>query len=212
MLCLEAPAFELSIVFRFDSSCGFMVKCVIPKAFSPGGESLSVYNYTIMRCRMKKELLQKSEIKLVGLTARTNNSNEMNPLAAKIGALASSYWSQNVAGQIANRKSPGVTLSVYTEYEGDEHGDYTYFIGEEVSSFDNTPSGLQELIIPAAKYQKFTTPEGAMPAVDAAWQQIWKMSPDDFGGRRAYRADFELYDQRANNPASTSLDIYIGIE
>ncbi len=162
---------------------------------------------------MKKELLEKTEIRLVGLTARTNNSNEMTPLAAKIGALAGSYWSQNVAAQIANRKNPGVTLSVYTEYEGDEHGDYTYFIGEEVSSFDHTPSGLQELIIPAAKYQKFTTPEGAMPeVVIAAWQQIWKMSQDDFGGKRAYRADFELYDKRASNPASTSLDIYIGIE
>ena len=171
---------------------------------------------------MKKELTSKQEIKLVGLTARTNNSSEMNPLTAKIGAVASSYWSQNVARQIANRKNPGVTLSVYTDYEGDEHGDYTYFIGEEVNSFfigeevnsfDDTPSGLQELIIPAAKYQKFTTPEGAMPqVVISAWQEIWKMSPDDFGGKRAYRADFELYDQRASDPAYTSLDIYIGIE
>lgn len=28
---------------------------------------------------MKKELGNKSEIKLIGLTARTNNKNEMNP-------------------------------------------------------------------------------------------------------------------------------------
>ena len=103
---------------------------------------------------MKKELTSKQEIKLVGLTARTNNSSEMNPLTAKIGAVASSDRSQNVARQIANRKNPGVTLSVFTDYEGDEHGDYTYFIGEEVNSFfigeevnsfDDTPSGLQEL-------------------------------------------------------------------
>lgn len=32
---------------------------------------------------MKKELVNKSEIKLVGLTARTNNKNEMNPATSK---------------------------------------------------------------------------------------------------------------------------------
>jgi predicted transcriptional regulator YdeE len=60
---------------------------------------------------MKKELANKSEIKLVGLTARTNNTNEMNPQTSKIGELASRFWSQNIAAQIVNRKNPDVTLS-----------------------------------------------------------------------------------------------------
>lgn len=162
---------------------------------------------------MKKELANKSEIKLVGLTARTNNKNEMNPQTSKIGELAGRFWSQNIATQIPDRRNPGITLSVYTEYDSNEHGDYTYFIGEEVSSFENTPSELQRLTIPAAKYQKFTTPSGKMPeVVISAWQQIWKMASDDFGGDRAYIADFEAYDQRAIDPANTSLDIYIGIK
>lgn len=162
---------------------------------------------------MQKELANKTEIKLIGLTARTNNKNEMNPQTSKIGELAGRFWSQNIASQISNRKNPDVTLSIYTEYDSNEHGDYTYFIGEEVSSFDNVPSGLQKLIIPAAKYQKFTTPSGKMPdVVITAWQQIWEMSANDFGGERAYIADFEVYDQRASDPANTSLDIYIGIK
>ncbi len=162
---------------------------------------------------MRKELENKSEIKLVGLTARTNNKNEMNPQTAKIGELAGRFWSQNVASQISNRKNPGVTLSVYTEYDSNEHGDYTYFIGEEIESFENMPVELQKLTIPAAKYQKFTTSIGKMPEVVInAWQQIWKMLASDFGGNRAYVADFEIYDQRAIDPANTSLDIYIGIK
>lgn len=162
---------------------------------------------------MQKELANKSEIKLVGLTARTNNINEMNPQTSKIGELAGRFWSQNVAGQISNRKNPGVTFSIYTEYDSNEHGDYTYFIGEEVSSCENIPQGLQQLTIPAAKYQKFTTSTGKMPEVVVnAWQQIWKMSANDLGGERAYVADFEVYDQRASDPANTSLDIYIGIK
>ena len=162
---------------------------------------------------MKKELVNKPEIKLIGLTARTNNKNEMNPQTSKIGELAGRFWSQNIASQIPNRKNPGVTLSIYTEYDSNEHGDYTYFIGEEVSSFEDIPSEMQKLTIPAAQYQKFTTPSGKMPEVVInAWQQIWKMSANDFGGERAYVADFEVYDQRAADPANASLDIYIGIK
>jgi predicted transcriptional regulator YdeE len=162
---------------------------------------------------MKKESVNKPEIKLIGLTARTNNKNEMNPETAKIGGLVGRFWTQNIVDQISNRKNPGVTLSVYTEYDSNEHGDYTFFIGEEVSSFENLPSGLHQLTIPAAKYQKFTTSSGKMPAVVInAWQAIWKMTPNDFGGDRAYIADFEVYDQRAMDPDNTILDIYIGIK
>ncbi|VVC75397.1 hypothetical protein AQUSIP_06870 [Aquicella siphonis] len=162
---------------------------------------------------MEKELAVKAEIKLVGLAVRTNNKNEMNPQTSKIGELASRFWSQNIAGQIPNRKNPGVTLSVYTKYDSNEHGDYTYFIGEEVDLFENVSEDLQRLTIPEARYQKFTTPAGKMPEVVInAWQEIWKMSANDFGGERAYIADFEVYDQRASDPANTSLDIYIGIK
>jgi predicted transcriptional regulator YdeE len=162
---------------------------------------------------MKKELANKSQIKLVGLTERTNNKNEMNPQTAKIGGLASRFWGQNIASQIPNRKNPGITFSVYAEYESNEHGDYTYFIGEEVSSFEDTPLELQKLTISAAKYQKFTTSSGKMPqVVISAWQQIWQMTSEDFEGNRAYIADFEIYDQRASDPTNASLDIYIGIK
>jgi predicted transcriptional regulator YdeE len=162
---------------------------------------------------MRKELVTQPEIKLIGLTARTNNKNEMNPQTSKIGELAGRFWGQNSASQIPNRKNPGVTLAVYTQYESNEHGEYTYFIGEEVNSFENVPAEFQKLTIPAAKYQKFTTPSGKMPEVVInAWQQIWKMTSNDFSGERAYLADFEVFDQRASDPTNASLDIYIGIK
>jgi predicted transcriptional regulator YdeE len=162
---------------------------------------------------MQKEIVYKAAIKLVGLSARTNNKNEMNPQTAKIGEIAGRFWSQNIAGQIANRVNPGVTLSVYTEYTSNEQGDYTYYIGEEVSSFENVPPDLKRLIIPPAKYQLFTTSPGKMPEVVInAWQQIWKMSVNDFEGERAYMADFEVYDQRSSDLNNAIVDIYIGIK
>ena len=162
---------------------------------------------------MKKEIANKSEIKLIGLSVRTNNNNEVSPQTSKIGNLMGYYWNHNIASQISDRKNPGVTLSVYTEYDSNEHGDYTYFLGEEVSDFENIPQELQALTIPAGKYQKFTTLAGKMPEVVInAWQQIWQMSAKDFGSERAYVADFEVYDQRATDPANAVLDIYIGIK
>ena len=162
---------------------------------------------------MKKELVEKSEIKLAGISVRTNTKKEMDPQTAKIGETVGRYFGTDIANQIPERKQPGVTIAVYTDYASDEHGDYTYFIGEEVSSLDHVPSILTKITIPASKYQKFTTEPGKMPdVVIQAWQEIWKMSNQDVGGARAYRADFEVYDQRAADPNHTSLDIYIGLK
>lgn len=162
---------------------------------------------------MKKQLTTQPEIKLIGLTARTNNQNEMNPSTAKIGGLVGQFFGGNMAAKIANRAKPGVTLSVYTNYDSNELGDYTYFIGEEVNSFDEVPAGFETLTIPASKYQKFTTEAGKMPdVVIDAWMKIWKMSSEDLGGSRTYVADFEIYDQRAADPMNASLDVFIGIK
>lgn len=161
---------------------------------------------------MQKKRVNKSEIKLIGITIKTNNRNESNPATAKISEIVERYWEQNIHMQIPNRKNPGVTFCAYTNYESDENGDYTYFVGEEVSSLKDVPAGLQPLVIPYSKYIMFTTAVGKMPQIVIdAWQQIWKMSPNDFGGQRTYIADFEIYDQRAIDPFNTSLDIYIGI-
>lgn len=161
---------------------------------------------------MQKEIIQKPEIKLVGLCVRTNNKNEMDPATGKIGPLIQHYWNQNIAAQIQARKNPGVTFSVYTDYATDEHGDYTYFVGEEVSAFNHIPPDLQTCLIASALYQKFTTSAGKMPdIVIQAWQQIWAMTPAELGGKRAYLADFEVYDQRASDPSRAIVDLYIGI-
>lgn len=161
---------------------------------------------------MNQQHVSKPELKLVGLTVRTSNKNEMSPDTAKIGGLFAAYWGQGAPAQISARKTPGVTYSVYTEYASNEHGDYTYFLGEEVSSFDNIPAGMQQLTIPASKYQKFTTQPGQMPSVVIqAWQHIWEMTPADLNGERAYIADFEVYDERASDLSKAVVDIYIGV-
>ena len=164
---------------------------------------------------MQKTLTPLQEIKLVGISVRTNNVNmlEMNPVNNKIAATVQKYFHEGLPEKINNRKKHGVTYCVYTNYESDFTGDYTYFIGEEVDSFDNISEGFESLVIPVQNYAKFTTESGPMPMVCiSAWQKIWTMTAAEFGRERAYIADFEVYDERALDHQNVVLDIYIGIQ
>jgi len=162
---------------------------------------------------MQKEITKLNDLLLVGVFVRTNNKNEMDPETSKIKNVFATYFGNQVAENFKNRKNPGVFYSVYTEYESDEHGDYTYFLGEEVNSLENQNAEFKTITIPAGSYQKFTTEPGKMPdVVINAWQAIWKMTEKDFGGKRKYAADFEIYDQRAMNPSAAVVDVYIGLQ
>lgn len=86
-------------------------------------------------------------------------------------------------------------------------------IGEEVTEVGSLSEGLKAFTIPAQTYAQFTTDAGPMPqVVIAAWQEIWQMRDTDLGGKRAYQADFELYDERARDPQKTVVDLYIGVK
>jgi predicted transcriptional regulator YdeE len=162
---------------------------------------------------MNKTVTELPEVKLVGITARTSNTGEINPDTAKIGATMQRFFTGGMQAQIMERKNPGTVFAVYTNYESDEHGEYIYFLGEEVNDFQNIPQGFETLTIPSQTYMKFTSTSGKMPAVCIdMWQNIWQMNAADLGGMRAYIADFEVYDHRCQNPEHAVLDIYIGIQ
>lgn len=162
---------------------------------------------------MKKTQTSLSQIKLMGITARTNNANEANVSLAKITPTVQKYFHEDLPAKIPHRAKPGTTFCAYTDYESDVTGDYTYFIGEEVSSFEDVPEGFQTLSIPAQVYAKFTTEPGPMPhVIIEAWQKIWQMTSEDFGGSRCFSADFEVYDERASDHQNVILDVYIAIK
>ncbi|MCK4499256.1 AraC family transcriptional regulator [Candidatus Babeliales bacterium] len=162
---------------------------------------------------MKKQHINQEEIKVVGIQVRTNNNFEMNPAEAKIGSLVGKYFGTNVASLIPERKTPGITFCAYTDYESDHTGDYTYFIGEEVTDTSSIPDGYVSLIIPKGDYVKFTSESGAIPnVVLELWQKIWKMNSEEFDGKRLFEVDYEIYDARATDPQSAIVDICIGIK
>lgn len=163
---------------------------------------------------MQQILVEKPEIKLVGLSVRTSYSGELDKMKGLIFPCVQRYFHQALFEKIPHRKRPGTTFCAYTGYDSDHTGGYTYFIGEEVESFDDLLSeDFHRLTIPSQKYAKFTTKPAAMPDVIVnAWEEIWKMPPAKLGGSRCYDTDFEIYDERAADHNHIILDVYVGIQ
>ena len=162
---------------------------------------------------MKKITEELPEIKLVGITARTSNSLEFDPKTAQIGKTMQRFFSENLQDKILHRKTPHKVFAVYTNYESDKNGAYTYFLGQEVTAFENQSAIFQTLVIPNQDYAKFTSSPGKMPEVVInMWQNIWQMKEEDFGGKRSYISDFEVYDERSVDLNNAIVDIFVGIK
>jgi predicted transcriptional regulator YdeE len=161
---------------------------------------------------MHHVIIQHPSIILIGQYCRTNNAAEMNPSTAKIGKMLQSYFQEKIADRLLHRRKPGTTYCVYTEYESDANGEYTYFVGEEVEAGAPVPEGLKRLVVPAQTYAKFTNgPGNRVQMCIQLWQKVWSISTSELGGARAYTIDFEVYDQRAVDPEQTTLDLYISL-
>ena len=161
---------------------------------------------------MEQALITLPEIYLVGMSVRTSYAKELDKINGHIFPLVRKYFHETNLTPVSNRKKPGATFCVYTDYESDHKGAYTYFIGEEVTALDSLPEGFESLTIPAQSYAKFTTKPGAMPDVIVkTWENIWNMSDEELGGKRSYTTDFEIYDERAADHQNIILDVYVGI-
>ncbi|MEG0375884.1 MAG: GyrI-like domain-containing protein, partial [Raoultibacter sp.] len=85
---------------------------------------------------------------------------------------------------------------------------YAMMIGSE-SAGGKVPSDMQELIIPAGTYAKFTVHGDCVNTVIQAWEAIWAM--EELTQRRLWTVDFEAYPP-AEDPNDTDIDLYIAIK
>jgi predicted transcriptional regulator YdeE len=163
---------------------------------------------------MQRTSIALPEIILVGICVHTSFHQELDKMKGNVFPCVQRYFHQSLSEKIVARKKPGTTFCVYTNYESDYQGAYTYFIGEEVLSLDHhLADGFQKLVIPAQQYIKFTTSPAPMPdVVVKAWKEVWEMPYRELGGKRCYHTDFEIYDERATDLQKIVLDLYIGIQ
>jgi predicted transcriptional regulator YdeE len=153
---------------------------------------------------------QHSGFYIAGLTTRTNNAHEMSG-KGKIGNVSQEFLHPNLAAKIPNKI--GVDLiAAYTDYETDHTGHYTYLLGLPILSAESLPASLTVKHVPAGRYAVFSSSRGPITQiVPEIWQRIRSMSPGELGGTRAFKTDYEIYDQRAANPDNAQIDVYVGL-
>jgi predicted transcriptional regulator YdeE len=147
---------------------------------------------------------------VAGWLILTTNASEMSG-NGKVGPLWQRIMGQNLISQIPNR-TDGALIVVYSNYASDEKGEYDYLIGARVSSVENLPAGMTWKKVEPGAYAVVLTDKGQMPGVlQAAWAHIWKMSPEELGGKRAFVTDYEIYDARSANMQSAQIEIHVGL-
>jgi predicted transcriptional regulator YdeE len=138
------------------------------------------------------KIVEIEEFQVVGRAARTSNAREMTA-----DGVIPKLWA---AG-------PG-TVGLYTDYESDEHGAYTFVLGDKAGIAETVPDGMERETVPAGRYAVFTSERGPVQKVVVeTWKRIWSELPS-----RSFVADFEVYDQRAADPANAVVDIYVGVK
>lgn len=142
---------------------------------------------------------------VIGISTRTTNEN--NQSAADIGMLWNKFMSEGILQKIPNKRDDAI-YSIYTEYESDYTKPYTTILGCRVKNTNTIPEGMVAINIKASNYTEFTAKGNLQEGlVYKKWLEIWNMDLD-----RAYQADFEIYDAKAQNPEEAEVCIYIGVK
>lgn len=138
----------------------------------------------------------------IGLELRTNNEE----CSLAMPAHKEKFFRENILAKIPHKVS-GAILALYTDYESDYTGDYSWVLGAEVSNLDEVPPGLVGKVIPESDYAVFKS-EGAFPqGLIAAWQEVWKANLP-----RSYTSDFEVYPADFDPLKKPEVKIYIALD
>jgi len=179
---------------------GAMTLLVAAQSTEPGKES-----------PMNPQVVEESGFTVIGIEARTRNGKERTKDAV-IPKQWARFVQENLAAQIPNKVDSSIMV-VYSNYASDKDGEYSYLIGARVGSPDEVPAGMVARKVPAGRYAIFTSDKGPVSKVVVGlWQKIWVIPKSAPGGDRAYKADYEVYDERAADPQSTEIDLHIGIK
>lgn len=161
--------------------------------------------------QMNPRAVQQEGFTVMGIAIRTSNAEQMTE-ARPIGKQWERLFKEGVLAAIPN-KADGNILAVYSEYASDKDGEYTYLLGARVTKVENVPAGMTVKNVPAGKYAVFTSERGPVQKVVVEmWQRVWAMPKSALGGDRSYKTDFEVYDQRAQNPADSVVDLYVAVK
>jgi len=160
---------------------------------------------------MNPTIANESGFTVIGIEARTSNAKEMTRDGV-IGKQWARFMKENLAAQIPN-KSDSAILAVYTDYASDKDGEYAFILGARATSATQVPKGMMARQVQPGRYAIFTSEKGPVAKiVSETWQHIWSIPKSSPGGNRAYKTDYEVYDERAANPENAQVEVHVGVK
>jgi predicted transcriptional regulator YdeE len=147
--------------------------------------------------------IESKEFRLVGLKLQHKTTNEGGQSGIDCGNLWQKFENEKFPDKITDKISDDI-YAVYFDYDGDHTQPFSYFIGCKVESGSVPPDGMYSLTIPSGSFTRVLA-KGKMPdCVANSWKDIWKSGID-----RAYKYDFEIYDQRSKDWSNAAVDIFV---
>ncbi|WP_197407143.1 zinc ribbon domain-containing protein [Bacillus paralicheniformis] len=155
--------------------------------------------------KMSFSHFEKQKAKLFsGISTVTSNRDEVSE-KGKIPSMWSLYREKfpHTERQDIRRD----TIALYSDYETDEHGTYTFSIGTFVDQQEKTANLIS---LPASEYAVFVSKRGRIAeVVFETWQEIWTWDEKNL---RTYTGDYEVYDEQAENPENAQVAIYVAVD
>lgn len=140
---------------------------------------------------------------VVGIARRTRNAEAQE----SIPGCWQEFLTGNMVARIPHRAAPPVMYAVYSDYEKDWTGYYSYLLGCGVSRADTVPDGMEVRRIPPQSYAVFRA-KGRMPdEIVGVWANIWSSELP-----RTYTYDFELYDKRFTRPSAKEAEVWVAVD
>jgi predicted transcriptional regulator YdeE len=141
---------------------------------------------------------------IIGISVRTTNENEQG--GKDIAGLWGRFLSEGLLNAIPG-KVDGTIYSLYTDYEGDHTKPYTAILGCKVKSLETIPDGMVGRTFEGGDYVKITAKGGLTKGlIVSEWIKIWALDLD-----RAFSADFEVFGEKAQNPATAEVDFLVAV-
>ena len=156
---------------------------------------------------MEQRTTKKTAFSVIGIACRTTNVD--NKVQEDLPPLWERFMNEDLITKIPKRINEGI-YCVYTNYERDEHSEYTTIVGAQSILEANAPlpEGMVRCDIPASKYLCLPVKGDYPESLICTWEWVWQQS----NLPRRYTADFEYYPEGMIKPREPKLDVYIAVE
>ena len=133
------------------------------------------------------------DLLVAGMKLRTTHRIEAVAQTAKIPALWRRFFVDKVGDQIPDRLPDAAVLAVYSDYDQDDSGPYSFLIGHSVRTLEQTPNGMSGFWLLPGRYLQFEAAGRPFEYPAADWEEIRQFFARTHEYERTFEADYEIH-------------------